>query len=293
MKLIGFDSMGTRGMATVVHTPSLKILVDPGVSVAPRRFGLPPHPVELAVMNKTLESIRREAADSDIVIISHYHRDHYLYRMGEEEYYRGKILFIKHPGEMINRSQAIRSYILLKKMGVESIASRVEYADGTEHVIDKNCRLTFSDPFPHGPDGTRLGYVLITTIDIDGYRVMHASDVQGPISDSTRDYIISMRPDILVISGPPTYFEGFKMEPELIGKGLINLRIIASSLRPGSLLIVDHHLLRDINYRARISGVLEEAALHDVKVLTAAEYMGKEPVLLEARRRELWRRSQL
>ncbi len=292
IRLIGFDSMGSRGMATVVDTGSCKVFIDPGVSIAPRRYGLPPHPIELEVLEKNLEMIHDEVLDSDVLVISHYHRDHYLYRPGEEVYYRGKLLFVKDPGKMINRSQAFRSYILLKKMNVEALAREVRIADNMEYFIDKGVRIVFSPPFPHGPEGTRLGYVVITMIEVDGYRLMHASDVQGPISSRVRDYIIGLKPDLLIISGPPTYFEGFKMDSGSIRAGLNNLKMIVESLDRGSTIIIDHHLLRDLNYRNRISDALSTAEKRNINMLTAAEYMGYKPNQLEALRRKLWGREQ-
>ncbi|MEM1833555.1 MAG: hypothetical protein QXG06_04950, partial [Desulfurococcaceae archaeon] len=85
IKLIGFDSMGTRGMATVIDIDGFKVFIDPGVNIAPRRYGLPPHPLELEALEKHLDEIHRETIDSNVLIITHYHRDHYLYREGEAE----------------------------------------------------------------------------------------------------------------------------------------------------------------------------------------------------------------
>ncbi len=289
IKLIGFDSMGTRGMATVIDIGSHKIFIDPGVSFAPRRYGLPPHPIELERLEKHLEIIHDEMSDADIVIISHYHRDHYLYREGEQEFYRGKILYIKHPEQMINHSQRVRAYILLKKTGVHSIARKIIYSDGNSYVLDDGTRIVFSPPMPHGPDDTKLGWVIMTLIDINGYRILHASDVQGPISEAPLKWILEKRPDILIISGPPTYFEGKKMSREDIEKGLYNLMRIAGNAEGPRTIIVDHHLLRDLDYKDRIIDIIEIAAIRNAEVLTAAEYMGQPVEQLEARRKELWR----
>src|SRR3989454_12853690 len=40
------DSFGARSMATLVETPDLKILIDPGVRLGPYRYDLPPHEIE-------------------------------------------------------------------------------------------------------------------------------------------------------------------------------------------------------------------------------------------------------
>jgi predicted metallo-beta-lactamase superfamily hydrolase len=287
VKLIGFDSMGTRGMATVIDIDGFKIFIDPGVSYAPRRYGLPPHPVELEAFERHLDEIHREVLDSHVLVISHYHRDHYLYREGEEEYYDGKIVILKDPMNNINPSQKVRAYVLLNKMNVRERAREVLIADNQEYRFE-NILLKFSKPVPHGPRGTRLGYVVMTLVVHDDYRILHASDVQGPIEEDTAELILNYDPDLLIVSGPPTYFDGYKMKHEDIARGVDNLGVIAEGLRPGSTIIVDHHLLRDLEYRDKIKGVYEKARLNDVKVLTAAEYMGREIRQLEAMRKILW-----
>jgi len=44
---VGEESLGVRSMCLYVETRDVRILFDAGVSLAPRRFGLPPHPREL------------------------------------------------------------------------------------------------------------------------------------------------------------------------------------------------------------------------------------------------------
>ncbi len=292
LELIGFDSMGSRGMATVVYTDSIAVFIDPGVSFAPKRYGLPPHPLELERLQQHLDRIHSVVNECDVVVISHYHRDHYLYRDGEENYYQGKTLFIKHPLEDINVSQRIRAHKLLKKMGVREKAKKVVYADSTRHVLDKGLEISFSPPQPHGVDGTPLGYVVMTLLDIGGFRIMHASDVQGPIAKRVKDYIVGCRPHLLIISGPPTYFEGYRLSSRDLENAIDNLLAIMDSVDELETIILDHHLLRDLGYREKLSRVYEHARVVDKRVVTAAEYMGREVEQLEALRKELWRKDQ-
>lgn len=289
--MIGFDSMGTRGMATLVDIDGFKIFIDPGVNIAPRRYGLPPHPLELEALEKHLDEIHREALDSNVLIITHYHRDHYLYRDNEIDYYRNKILLIKNPYRHINYSQKKRAYILLNKMRVKSIAKQVEYADnglfGFEHV-----RIRFSKPLPHGAHGTKLGYTLVVSVEAPEGTLVHASDVQGPMNKEALEVILNLKPDMLIISGPPTYFEGVKVGSSYIEDGLRNMYEIANRMREGSTFIADHHLLRDLNYYERIKHIVEACNERHVRFMTAAEFMGREIRQLEALRRDLWLRSQ-
>jgi len=53
-------------------------------------------------------------------------------------------------------------------------------------------------------------------------------------------------------------------------------------------IVLDHHFLRDLNYRARIKPVYEAAEKRGVKVVTAAEFCGRKIEMLEALRRELY-----
>ncbi len=288
IRLIGFDSMGTRSMATVIDTGSVKIFIDPGISYAPKRYGLPPHPIELKLFEKHLNKVYEELIDTDIVIISHYHRDHYLYRNGEEEYYRDKILYIKDPVKNINVSQRIRAYILLNKMNIKNMAKKIYIADSNEYIIDKDIQLKFIGPVPHGERGTKLGGVIMSLIIIDGYKILHASDVEGPIESTTRNIIIDLDPDMLLISGPPTYLADYRFSMNKVLEGLTNLSLIAKNLRRNSYLIVDHHLLRDINYMDHLRKYIKGS---NARVMTAAEYMGVKVFQAEALRKELWIRE--
>ena len=288
IRILAAETMGVRSLATVVEAGGLKIFIDPGASLAPRRYGLPPHPVELERLEESLERIREELRDSQGIIITHYHYDHYLPRPEDAELYRGKTLFVKHPTSSINVSQRIRAYRFLRKNGVEELADRVIYMDSAEAEVE-GVKLVFSEPVPHGPEGTKLGYVVMVLVEAEGRRLAFTSDVQGPMSRRALDILVSWRPHTVVLGGPPTYFEGFKVPVEHVERGLRGMELLAET--PGlEELVVDHHLTRDINYRERISGLLDKAGKLGVKVFTAAEYMGVREELLEARRRELWRR---
>ncbi len=201
------------------------------------------------------------------------------------------MIYAKDPLHMINVSQRIRSYVLFEKMNVRNIAKQVIPADNRTFTIDRNVRLIFSKPYPHGRRGTPLGYVIMTIIDIDGYRIMHASDTQGPIDYEALQYIVENKPDVLIISGPPTYLKGYRVRGDDVERGLANLEGIVSNMNSGSTIIVDHHMLRDLNYRDYLENIYRLARERNVRVLTAAEYMGVEIELLEAMRRRLWGRG--
>ncbi|MEM0000219.1 MAG: MBL fold metallo-hydrolase [Desulfurococcaceae archaeon] len=278
VKFISFDSMGVRSMATLVETTGGTFFIDPGAALAPRRYGLPPHEEELEALERFLGEIRERTREVDYLVITHYHRDHYLYRNGEEEYYRGKLIYAKNPYAQINPSQRVRAYTLFKKMGVSFLAKRVLYADGSTFTVD-GVRVEFSPPLPHGECGTKLGWVIAVTMMEDDYVFTHASDTQGCMCSESLNYLGRRMADLLVISGPPTYFSPRYEVPE-------NTIKLVKSLKEGSTIVIDHHFLRDRNYIKHMERL--KNLRKDVKVLTAAEYMGFEVRQLEAYRDALW-----
>ncbi len=290
VRIIASDSMGVRSLATVVELSGLIIGIDLGASLAPRRYGLPPHELEI----KRLEDSRNRALkwlrESHIVIITHYHYDHYM-RDHAEEYY-GKILLVKDPKHNINRSQAIRSYVFLKKLGVEERA-KVEVADDRVFEPGERVKIEFSPPVWHGEPGSRVGRVLMVRILSEEGSIIFTSDIQGPADPVALEVLRSWRdpqPDLIILGGPPTYFAGFKVPVRAVKAGLEGLLEVIRTVSP-RVLVVDHHLLRDIKYKDYLEEHYNEANKHGIRLLTGAEYMGRPIEQLEARRRELWREN--
>jgi predicted metallo-beta-lactamase superfamily hydrolase len=52
-------------------------------------------------------------------------------------------------------------------------------------------------------------------------------------------------------------------------------------------IILDHHLTRDSEYEEKVAATVQKARLMGRQITTAAQYLGLEPDLLEARRKEL------
>jgi len=122
----------------------------------------------------------------------------------------------------------------------------------------------------------------MTTVDDGEKRILHASDVQGPVTKNAKDYIIKQKPDLLIMDGPPTIFLGRKLSIQNLKDASDNLIEIIEKL--GCEVILDHHLLRDIKYKE----VFPEPYKKGKKLVkTFAEYLGKENNTLEAHRKEL------
>jgi hypothetical protein len=286
---LAYESMGVRSMATFIETDQ-KILLDPGTSIAPKRFGFPPWEDEFDALHETRARVQKYAADADIITISHYHHDHFTpFSLGRyldsspkyaEEIYQNKKLLIKHPTSHINKSQQKRARDFLKNL--KRLGNcEISYADGNTFEIGETL-IKFSDPLPHGTEGSRLGFVVTTTIEWAGEKVMHASDVQGPINEGAKELILNEKPDMLILSGPPIYLQGFILEKEDVEKAQDNLVEIAREIPR---VVVDHHLLRDLRCFDFIKTVRDKSG---GEILFASEVLGKKPYLLEARRKEFY-----
>ena len=279
------DSMGVRSFSFIVDMEGYLLHVDPGASLAPRRYGLPPHVLEIKELEKRLELIRDKLSEANAVFISHYHFDHYL-RGNDAILYKGKILYVKDPKKNINFSQKKRSYALFKYDNVGELAAEIRVADSSIYKLPNGAILEFSPPVWHGEKETKLGYVIMMKLEYEGYRLVYTSDVQGPTVKETLDMIIQWKPHILIVGGPPVYLAGYKAKTVSVNKGLENLAILASQSQLKEL-IVDHHLLRSTDYIKVAPFKINKG----VRPLTCAEYSGGQPNLLEARRRELWGRE--
>ena len=271
------DSLGVRSLSVYVETNDAKICIDPSAALGPMRYGLPPAQEELTALFQYEEKIRLFAKKSDVLVISHYHYDHYA---PDEDFYQGKKVFAKNRKRNINKSQMKRAHAFEKNV-VENC--ELIYCDGQSFQIGKT-QISFSEAQPHGPPGTRLGYVLMTTID-DGFRLLHASDVQGPVAKTTAKAILKSAPDLLIMDGPPTYLLGYIFSRKNLDQAIENLLTIIKEV--DCEIILDHHLLRDLNYKEKLKEVYERG-----NAKTMAEYLGLENNMLEARRKELHKKEQ-
>ncbi|MEM3161883.1 MAG: hypothetical protein QW056_02690 [Candidatus Bathyarchaeia archaeon] len=283
---LGFDSFGVRSMATFVETDNQKILIDPGVSLAPLRYGLEPHPLEWHRLDETWKEIKCYAEEAEILIVTHYHYDHH--DPDHPELYRGKIVFIKNPIQNINFSQKGRANLFLS--AIRDFPKKLEVADGKRFKLGETT-VTFSKAVYHGTN-SRLGYVVEVNIRSNGESLLYTSDVEGPSLEDQTAFILDEKPNILFVDGPMTYMLGYRYSFKSLEASISNL-IRVMKYTGLHILVLDHHLLRDLNYKARIKQVYEVADESGVKVQTAAEFAGRKNELLEALRRELYTKYSL
>ena len=287
------ESFGVRSMCTYVETPDLKILLDAGVSLAPNRFGFPPHPREYEAIAECREKIANASEKAEVVTLSHYHFDHHTPSYVDwfcnwsspdvaKQIYEGKQVLVKSYREKVNFSQRRRGW-LFKKTGGE-YAKRLEIADGKVFRFGDTL-VNFSDPVFHGAANSALGWILMTSIKYDNEKMLFASDVQGPMCDLTLQTIFAEQPQLIILGGPPLYLGGFRVKEEHIALGMQNLEKIVMSV---PLTVLEHHLLRDEKWREFSTPVFDAAKRSGHSVVTAAEFVGKENNLLEFRRKRLF-----
>lgn len=278
---IAADSLGTRSMATLVKTHDCSIFIDPAVALGPSRYRLSPHPLELQRLDEHWLEIKKLAGKSDILIVTHYHYDHH--NPDAPEIYKDKTVFLKHPKTKINKSQMGRAKFFLERL--ECLPKEIQYSDGNEFSFGKT-KIRFSKPVFHGTN-SRLGYVTEVSIKEEDFCFVFTSDVEGPSIEDQAKFILDENPNLLYLDGPMTYMLGYRYSKASLEQSIKNIARIFEKTKIETL-ILDHHFLRDIKWNKRIDGVFEAAEKNNVKVVTAAEYLGLENEILEARRKELY-----
>jgi uncharacterized protein len=288
------ESFGVRSMCTLVETPDVVILFDAGISLAPYRFSLPPHPIEFRTIAQLRQEIAKAADKATVTTISHYHYDHHTPSFedwvvnwtqdGEtaKQIYKNKTVLAKNGEENINASQRERAWMFSKTGGKD--ARYLVAADSKSFTYGKTF-LSFSPAVAHGSDNTELGYVIMATLQHDDECFMFAPDVQGPMSNSTAELILAVNPTVLMLGGPPLYLGGVRVELSRLEQGLRNLERIVEAIPT---VILEHHALRDEQWRPKLEKVFLKAQQTGHTIVTAAEYMGAENNFLEAKRKELY-----
>lgn len=277
MKIIPLaaESLGVRSMATYVEVGTTAVLIDPGATLAPLRYGLPPADEEWEALRRANDRISAYASRAHFIFVSHYHEDHFR---SDPASYAGRTVLAKDPRRMVAGLQAKRAAELWKALGPHV---RLHAADGfvlREHGIE----LHVSSPLPHGIEGTSYGYVVaLTVVDpAERARFVFASDVQGPMSPVTVAYLVQQRPTVLYLSGPPSYLER-DLGAAAIDRGVDHLKRIIDAT--GCRVLMDHHALRDAHFSTRFQALWETG-----RVTTAAAYLGLPVSALESRRHTLW-----
>ncbi|MHA1377474.1 MAG: MBL fold metallo-hydrolase [Candidatus Helarchaeota archaeon] len=299
IKPIAAESFGVRSMATFVETPDTTILVDPGCALGPRRGDSKtfyyPHPLEYKALKLTTEKIIDASKSAKRIIITHYHHDHYKPSFTDyftlnsnkeiaKAIFSNKIIYAKDFHDFINTSQRKRGFLFNKIM--KNHFQKIFWADSQTFKID-NTDIIFSPPVYHGEPKAKGGWILMCTIIYDDERFLFTSDIQGPMVKETLNYILNVKPNLVYIGGPPIYLKNLIPE-NFLNKAIKNLEKIVESIPA---VIIDHHLLRDKNWRKWADPLFNISFEKKYKIYCASEYLGVPEKLLEAKRGELYKKQ--
>ena len=275
--VIGTESLGVRGLSCMVKTGGRQILIDPGVALGYLRHGHLPHPCQVAVGAAVRERILSAMGEATDIVISHYHGDHIpLADANPYQLALNRIPPLKNTRFWCRGTDCLSFNSLRRREAIEEhLAHPLTEADGTSEGI-----LSFSVPVPHGSPRSHLGKVMMTCIRDEGKTFVHASDIQM-LNREAAAIIRAWEPDVVFAAGPPLYL--LRLTEKDRTEAWKNSLSVAKGC---GTLILDHHVRRS-HGGCRWAARLSEAA--GGNVISAAEYMKKEPLLLEARREELYR----
>ncbi|HPI97813.1 MAG TPA: MBL fold metallo-hydrolase [Synergistales bacterium] len=279
ISIIATETLGVRGLCCVVRAGDRRVLIDPGIALGYYREGLLPHPVQIAVGSIIRERIIREVKAATDIVISHFHGDH---------------MPLVDPNPYQLGVDGLRECLNTRKVWVKEFSretgKRLERASGLADLVDiipvsaekqRDGIMAFHGHLDHGEEGSFLGQVLITSIDLDGHLFCHASDLQL-LSTIMVEKLLEYSPSIVMVSGPPLYLEDF-METRK-AQAWYNAALLAENV---DILILDHHLFRSRKGLEWFERLRETTGR---EIFSAAGLEDMEPHLLEAMRAELYDR---
>jgi len=138
-------------------------------------------------------------------------------------------------------------------------------------------KLRILEPWFHGTEYDRTGWVTSVVIEKNNYRIFYSSDVMGPIIEDYANHIIKYNPDVIILDGPPTYLYPYMLNNINLRRAIENIITIINA-KP-KLIIYDHHLLRETNWRDKVKEVFIEAKKLGITLVTAAECIGTRPLI--------------
>lgn len=277
IEILGTESLGVRGLCCFVKTKNRKILIDPGIALGYTRYGLLPHPLQVAVDEKIQKKIKKAWSEATDIIISHFHGDHtpladanpYQFNIKRIAGLNPKVrIWTKDPHHLSpvekKRAESL-SFILNQKL----ISS-----EGKSQGV-----LTFSKPVPHGEAYGNLVTVMMTKIEEDCIFI-HASDIQL-LNGEAISQILSWEPDIVLAGGPPLYL--YRLSENQIRRAWNNAKRLSEKV---DTLILDHHLIRSHKGLKWLKHLSSETGK---RVMCGADFMKKPRMLLEAKRQHLYK----
>ena len=155
---------------------------------------------------------------------------------------------------------------------------RIELRDTGTYEVE-GVRATLLGPHFHGVEYDRTGWVVPLLIESRGLRILYTSDLMGPIIEDYASEIAELDPHVAVVDGPPTYLYPYMFNRVNLERAVENAVRVLEEAQSLQLMIYDHHLLRERRWRERVSKVFEASRRLGVPVLTAAECLGRRPLI--------------
>jgi predicted metallo-beta-lactamase superfamily hydrolase len=261
----------------MIKVKGRKIVIDPGLALGYQRYGLLPHPAQVAVGEQVRRKIIAALKEASDVVLSHFHGDHvplpdanpYQLKAQQVASLCRTVRFWAKGPQGLSHNMAYRREALGKALG--------RYLPDAEGQTVGP--MAFSPSVLHGGQRSKLGTVMMTRLeDTDGVFV-HASDIQL-LDEEAVSLILAWRPNIALVGGPPLYLSWLSLEQRQ--RAWENALRLARGVET---LILDHHLLRSEKGLSWLDRLSSETG-H--RVICGADFMGYPRRLLEARRRQLY-----
>lgn len=155
--------------------------------------------------------------------------------------------------------------------------TEVRFCDGVAFSI-RDTKVRFTEPLFHGIEYARMGWVIGLILEHKGAKIVYTSDLQGPIIEDYTEWIIRESPDLLVLDGATTYVLGFLLNQINLQRVIAN--VCAILRHTDAEVIYDHHVARGALFKERLSEVYDTASKEARRFQTAAEWLGREPLIL-------------
>jgi len=278
IEIIGTESLGVRGLCCFVTTAKQRILIDPGIALGYNRYGLLPHPFQVAVDERIQKTIIQRWSEATDIVISHFHGDHIPLADANPYQFNIKKITGLNPDVRIWAKNLSHLHPIEEKR-VESLSAILK-KDLTSAGGVKQGAVSFSRPVFHGGKRNNPQTVMMTRIEEDRVFV-HTSDIQL-LDDEATAQILDWGPDIVLADGPPLYMPN-KLSERQTERAWRNAKRLS---REVGTLILDHHLMRShtgVKWLKRLSSETEN------KVICGADFMNSPRMLLEARRKSLYK----
>jgi predicted metallo-beta-lactamase superfamily hydrolase len=212
------------------------------------------------------------------IVFSHFHGDHvplvdanpYQLHAAELAGLNSEVRVWRKNLCHLSPHEAVREASLKDALGLDFLSG--------ENVV--HGPLHFSHAVPHGDPDLTDESVMMTLVEGD-QRFLHAPDIQL-LHDQTVSRILDWQPDIVLAGGPPLYLS--KLTEAQIARAWQNALRLARGVE---IFILDHHLLRS---REGVTWLEKLSTAAGRPVLCAADYMGKDRMLMEAERESLYQR---